>query len=162
MEGASDRAPNRRLRQILQVTRRSDQESTLEGSIGLVSSPVYAVQQHITPPQEVEPDDIPYPLTKEEALSFLENVLEIPNPEELIERDPMAFLNTYIYNMITKLPFTNLPHVSQPMNDKHNPTFEECKMAILRREGGHCFYKNTFSKALLDLMGYDTFHVGGK
>lgn len=50
MEGASDRAANRRLRQILQVTRRSDQESTLEGSIGLVSSPVYAVQQHITPP----------------------------------------------------------------------------------------------------------------
>lgn len=111
--------------------------------------------------QDVEPDDVPYPLTKEEALSFLENVLKIPNPEELIERDPMAFLNTYIYNMITKLPFTNLPHVSQPMNDKHNPTFEECKMAILRREGGHCFYKNTFSKALLDLMGYDTFHVGG-
>ncbi|KAJ8020994.1 hypothetical protein HOLleu_40743 [Holothuria leucospilota] len=33
--------------------------------------------------------------------------------------------------------------------------------AIFRRHGGYCFYTNIFFKALLDCMGYKTFHIGG-
>ncbi|KAJ8020996.1 hypothetical protein HOLleu_40745 [Holothuria leucospilota] len=108
-----------------------------------------------------ENDDIPYPLTRDEALYFLENVLLIPDPIILFKQDHILFLNTYLHRMITEIPFTNIPQVSQPMDEKHCPTFTECKEAIFSRQGGHCFYKNIFSKALLDLMGYKTFHVGG-
>lgn len=127
----------------------------------LVFSPVKSLQHEMMYNAIPEQDDIPYPLTREEAFCILENILLIADPVELLQQDPILFLNKFIHRMITEIPFSNIPLVSQHMDNKHCPTFTECKEAIICRQGGHCFYKNIFSKALLDLMGYKTFHVGG-
>ncbi|KAJ8018222.1 hypothetical protein HOLleu_43913 [Holothuria leucospilota] len=99
--------------------------------------------------QNPDQDDIPYPLTRKEAFHFLENVLLISDPAKLLKKDSVMFLNTFIHGMTTKIPFTSIPDVSKPINDKHLPTFAECKEAIFSREGGDCFYKNIFLKLCL-------------
>ena len=103
---------------------------------------------------------MPYPLTQEEAHSFIENVLKIPDHRELIKDGRLNFLNVFTKQMNIVIPFTNIQMASQPFTGKRCTTFLECKEDVLKRIGGHCFYMNVFSKALLDRLGFKTFHVG--
>ncbi|XP_071811175.1 uncharacterized protein [Apostichopus japonicus] len=107
------------------------------------------------------PEDVEYPLSKAEVFSFLENVLAMSKPNELLERDRHEFLARFTLLMNTKIPFSNLHIISTPnLVTFRLPTLQECKEALLQGYGGNCFYINMFTKALLDLLGFKTFHVG--
>lgn len=99
-----------------------------------------------------------YPLTKREALSFLEDKLEIPNPEKLATEDRQLFLNTFVEQMKYKLPFTNIPEFTSEGNI-NVLSIHELKKAVVTMKGTSCIGLNAFAQALLNHFNFRSLGV---
>ncbi|XP_071812750.1 uncharacterized protein [Apostichopus japonicus] len=105
--------------------------------------------------------DVPYPLTKSEAIHFLEKVLKVPNPVKLCQENKISFLKKVTEGMNRALPFSNVVLLGRDRDLRVAPSLEECKQEVKALRGGSCFIVNTFNKALLELMGFRCHHVPG-
>ncbi|KAJ8020997.1 hypothetical protein HOLleu_40746 [Holothuria leucospilota] len=110
--------------------------------------------------QTRETEDIPYPLTDDEALYFLENILKISQPLKLLKKDRVEFLNVFLFQMNTYIPFNNIQFVGRVFDKDYSLTFSEGKMAMFAQQGSTCLTINLFTKAILDSLGYKAFHIG--
>ncbi|KAJ8038473.1 hypothetical protein HOLleu_15909 [Holothuria leucospilota] len=100
-----------------------------------------------------------YPLTKEEALKFLECNLGIPTSQICTDGKSMEFLNRVIKEMDRSLPFNNFTRLTEGPLSNFKP--EDWKNKILSGQGGTCRCKNPFMKALLECLGYTTLQIPG-
>ncbi|KAJ8041160.1 hypothetical protein HOLleu_11898 [Holothuria leucospilota] len=104
-------------------------------------------------------DDISYNLTKHEALTYLENILGIPDPVSFVNKNKVAFLQEMMRQTKLKLPFTN--HTFMLTEDILNVYYlQEIKQALFKHEGGNCMALNTFTSAVLQCLGFDTYLIG--
>lgn len=159
MAESQGKAPQR-LMQLMRMFLTTMDDVSNRKNVDVVPKRTTAIQEQIMVPDAQEEGDIPYPLTDEEALNFLENILHIPKPLELLERDHLEFLNVFLLHMHTEIPFTNIQINSRILDRDYFPSFEEGKKAMFARQGGNCLIINFFTKAILDLLGYKTFHIG--
>lgn len=107
-----------------------------------------------------------FPLTKGEAICFIEEVLQLREPNRKMEENRLEFLNQVVKSMYSTIPFTNLG------NTKDNvtlmmPDFADIKDAMFSRQGGTCVNFTIFTFALLEALDYDVYicdggHAGGK
>lgn len=104
-------------------------------------------------------EDVSYNLTKGEALSFVEKVLDIPTPEDLILANKEYFIKEFVRQVNLKIPFTNIPFVTN--KGLATLSLNECKEAMFARQGGNCMIINTFAKAVIELFGINCYIVGG-
>lgn len=103
--------------------------------------------------------DIPYPLTKEEALYFVKYKLGIHDPEAAMKENPLQLLDNVIDKINRVIPFTNINYFkSTPL---WHYSIDMLKKHMLTLQGGTCFWINPFTKALLDALGYKTHHICG-
>lgn len=98
-----------------------------------------------------------FPLTREEAFSFLEDTLQISDWRLKLDTDPRNLLNTITQSMLCRIPFTNLPLVGQKIHFVTPSSFLEVKKAMFSRIGGGCVDFTMFTYALLSCLGYDCF-----
>ncbi|KAJ8041158.1 hypothetical protein HOLleu_11896 [Holothuria leucospilota] len=101
-------------------------------------------------------DDISYNLTKHEALTYLENVLGIPDPVSFVNKNKVAFLQEMMRQTNVKVPFTNIMALSFREDGIQGPSLNEIKQALYTRQGGHCMAINSFTSAVLQCLGFDT------
>ncbi|CAH1782137.1 unnamed protein product, partial [Owenia fusiformis] len=98
-------------------------------------------------------------LTKEEAVTFLSDVLQFENWNEELQNDKVEFVNHLMIKYQQKQPFQTLSLLSEDLNARKIPTWEEIKTAIFTKEGGLCHTLNTFIWMLLKALGYDVYLV---
>ncbi|KAJ8036105.1 hypothetical protein HOLleu_19976 [Holothuria leucospilota] len=97
-----------------------------------------------------------YPLTKEEAFSFVENVLGLEHPDTLFKTDPLKNL-TKIAERIKKLsPFTTMAFWDGSLFQLND---DYCKHHMFHGHGGGCLVINPFTRAVLEHLGYTTYDV---
>ena len=100
------------------------------------------------------------PLSKVEAMNFLEKVLGIDNPEVKLSTDKCTFLNELVRSYVERIPFQNIHLLAKAYNGKyHVPLWPEIKEAMLSGCGGICFTVGVFMKVLLQTLGYDVYFV---
>ncbi|KAJ8028728.1 hypothetical protein HOLleu_31045 [Holothuria leucospilota] len=95
----------------------------------------------------------PYPLSRREAFSFVENVLGLEHPDTLFKTDPIQNLTKIAERMKKVSPFTTMQFFDGSpfqINDEY------CKGHMLHGHGGGCIFINPFTKALLEQLGYKT------
>lgn len=107
-----------------------------------------------------------FPLTKEEAVCFVKEVLQLPEPNRKMEENRLEFLNQVIKLMYFTIPFTNLGNTKDCVTFVM-PNFAEIKEAMFSRQGGTCVNFTIFTFALLEAFDYDAYicdggHAGGK
>ncbi|XP_071821311.1 uncharacterized protein [Apostichopus japonicus] len=102
-----------------------------------------------------------FPLTKEEAVMYLEKVLDIPNPLLQIEKQgKFNFLCEVQRRTKMVQPFTVLTYIT-PEYQGRSPSQQQVKDMMLNKQGGGCPQINTFTKAVLQRMGYEAYNIGG-
>ncbi|KAJ8033024.1 hypothetical protein HOLleu_23145 [Holothuria leucospilota] len=146
----------RRLSQMLRMT-----SATENGRDSQIQIPSSLNKEESNVPNEVTSEvmELPYPLTKEEAIDFVENNLNIPDSEVFFQNNKLGFLNQIVERMNQVIPYTNMHFfTSVPV---WNLTGEDCKTHILSGQGGTCIWINPFTKALLEKIGYDAHLVCG-
>lgn len=112
MAESQGKAPQR-LMQLMRMFLTTMDDVSNRKNVDVVPKRTTAIQEQIMVPDAQEEGDIPYPLTDEEALNFLENILHIPKPLELLERDHLEFLNVFLLHMNTEIPFHQHPDQQQ-------------------------------------------------
>ncbi|XP_071811174.1 uncharacterized protein [Apostichopus japonicus] len=147
-------------RRLLRLQRMLLPAARSHRSLEVIQKPVTQTV-YLSSTHTCQENDIPYPLTEDEAFWFLQNVLAMDKPQELLRKDRCEFLDSFTHLMNVKIPFTNI-HIlaGQDLTSLTCPTLQECKEAMMKCYGGNCVYINIFSKALLDVLGFKTFHVG--
>ncbi|XP_076334737.1 uncharacterized protein LOC143238417 [Tachypleus tridentatus] len=98
-------------------------------------------------------------LSQHEALQFLKDILGILEPEFKLLSDHVSLVNEVIQAFSEKIPFQNLDLLSQDVNDKHLPTWDEIYLAVKQKRGGLCYTLNVFMKELLAALGFDVYHA---
>lgn len=101
-------------------------------------------------------------LSKEETLSYIRDVLEVPISELPDFSDPSAgseskkaFLETILPAHLEREPFQSIVLMSEEMKNRRRPSWDEIKRDIFSRHGGLCYWHNTFTYVLLESLGYD-------
>ena len=94
-------------------------------------------------------------LTKEEAVSFVKDVLNVPGIQDAFIKDKLAALNSLLYPFQKIAPFQNITLLSAPVYISTTPTPGEVHADIMARQGGMCFTLNYFMGQLLEALGYD-------
>ncbi|KAJ8032862.1 hypothetical protein HOLleu_22931 [Holothuria leucospilota] len=102
---------------------------------------------------------VSYNLTKEEALCFVEKVLDIPTPENLIHANKEYFIREFVRQVNLNIPFTNVPFITN--KGLTTLSLNECKEAMFTRQGGNCVIISSFVKAVIELLGIDCYTIGG-
>lgn len=102
--------------------------------------------------------NLEYPLTQTEAIFYVENVLQIPNPSERMSESPLQLLGEIQKQTKLLIPFTNVVFIK----DKGKPfTLTDSKRLMFQKEGGTCIVINSFTWAVLQQLGYETYLIGG-
>ena len=96
-------------------------------------------------------------LSKEEAVQFVTEVLGISSPMRKLGEDRTLFLNELIKAFHRSVPFQNITLLCQSEPDRHVPTWEEIKAALMGGFGGLCYSMGTFMRCLLEALGYETY-----
>ncbi|XP_076324555.1 putative arylamine N-acetyltransferase 2 isoform X2 [Tachypleus tridentatus] len=98
-------------------------------------------------------------LTKDEALYFVSNVLNIEEAEAKLAIDRKAFLDQVVQCIHEDIPFQNLFLLSMDPENRHLPTWVEIKEFMMRKRGGICYIINVFTKYLLQALGFNAYHA---
>ena len=103
------------------------------------------------------------PLSKEEAVYFLREILSIELPVQKLQKDKAKFLNEIVLAYIEKIPFQNLHLLAAAYRDhNHVPTWAEIKEAMMSGSGGICYTIDVFMKVLLETLGYKVYFAACK
>ena len=94
-------------------------------------------------------------LTKQEAYTFLKDILFISDPKSKMTEDPVAFLDLMLRKFHHHIPWNNIPNVACPPNERHVPTLAEMKKDVSCGIGGMCFTLNFFGLSLMRAVGYE-------
>ncbi|XP_013394787.1 arylamine N-acetyltransferase 1 [Lingula anatina] len=94
-------------------------------------------------------------ISKEEATTFVENVLGLTDIQTRLNQDKLSFLNDIIYEYHCKVPFHNLDLLALPVSERRIPNLAELKDRGLSGRGGLCYQNNTFLYFVLRVLGYD-------
>ena len=100
-------------------------------------------------------------LDKTEALKFITDVLGISSHLRELEQNRLLFLNELVKAFSHKIAFQNVTLLSQHLPDRHIPTWEEIKTAVMESRGGVCYTAGVFIKILLEALNYDTYFAAG-
>ncbi|ESP04522.1 hypothetical protein LOTGIDRAFT_237353 [Lottia gigantea] len=92
-------------------------------------------------------------LTKEEAVDFLKNIVNLESDFENLKLD-LTFLNNIISSILETLPFQNITLMANEVKDRSRPDWPEVKEAMLKKHGGLCYPMNLFLYRLLEALGY--------
>ncbi|XP_022254128.1 uncharacterized protein LOC111088400 [Limulus polyphemus] len=98
-------------------------------------------------------------LTKDEAVYFVSNVLDIAEAEEKLVTDRKIFLDQLVQRIHEDIPFQNLFLLSMEPENRHLPTWIEIKESMMRKRGGLCYIINVFMKYLLQALGFNAYHA---
>ena len=96
-------------------------------------------------------------LSKEEAVQFITKVLGISSPLKKLEEDRTLFLNDLIKAFYCSVLFQNITLLSKPEANRHVPTWEEVKAAVMGGRGGLCYPLSVFMTYLLEALGYEVY-----
>ncbi|KAI8771439.1 arylamine N-acetyltransferase 1 [Biomphalaria glabrata] len=99
-------------------------------------------------------------LTKEEALYFIENVLQVKDiPKSTIKDLPTEekfnFLHTILSRFLETEPFQSITLMAVDLDKRRRPTWQEIKTDMFACRGGLCYSQNAFMFALLTAIGLD-------
>jgi arylamine N-acetyltransferase len=98
------------------------------------------------------------PLSRVEAMNFVEKVLGIDTPEAKLSDDKCKFLNELVRSYVECIPFQNIHLLAMAYNGRnHVPLWPEIKQAMVSGCGGICFTVGVFMKVLLETLGYDVY-----
>ena len=100
-------------------------------------------------------------LDKTEALKFITDVLGVSSPLRKLEQNRLLFLNELVKAFSDRIPFQNVTLLSQPPSDRHVPTWEEIKTAVMESRRGLCYTLGVFINILLEALNYDTYFAAG-
>ncbi|BFZ20185.1 hypothetical protein BsWGS_23224 [Bradybaena similaris] len=92
--------------------------------------------------------------TREEAVKFLTENLNIPNVEQRLKSDRKNLLDEIATNIQTHLPFQNLKLLSEVPEKRHRPSLDEIKADLMSGIGGLCFNLNIATYFLLKAAGF--------
>ena len=99
--------------------------------------------------------------TRERAVKFLTEVLDLPNPEQLLRGDRLEALSVIFESYLEHIPFQCLTLMAESPSNRRRPTIEESIAEVETGKGGLCYSINVFLKVLLDALGYSTYHTKG-
>ncbi|XP_071516020.1 uncharacterized protein [Panulirus ornatus] len=94
------------------------------------------------------------------ALGFVEKV-GVSDGEDLLSRDPVAFINSLLKGFMEHVPFQSVSMIAVPEEERHIPSLEEVVEAGLSLEGGVCFTLNTFMCIVLRALGFHAHVLDG-
>lgn len=100
-------------------------------------------------PVRMDPDLQQMNLTNDDAIWFLENVLQMPIADEFCP--DLNNLNKLIVAMLECVPFHNLTLLTR---ERRPPTMDEIKKDMMLGIGGPCSVVNSFFAVLLDVLGF--------
>ena len=99
------------------------------------------------------------PMEQVEAISFVTNNLCIPDVQRKLNESKYELLCEIVRAFHEKIPFQSLILLSVPLPKRRKPILDEILSDIQSFKGGLCYTINTFSKLLLEALGYIVFHV---
>ena len=100
------------------------------------------------------------PLSKVEAMDFVEKILGIGNPEVKLSEDKWTFLSEIVHSYVERIPFQNILLLAKAYKgENHVPLWSEIKQDMFSGCGGICFTLGVFMKVLLQTLGYDAYFV---
>lgn len=102
--------------------------------------------------KDMESSDI---ITRQEALSFLSDVLCVASPAIKLDRDREAFLNDVIRAWHHHIPYQTVSNIATPPLKRHVPSLAEIKKDNLAKIGGLCYHLNIFCLHVLRVLGFD-------
>ncbi|KAK6196154.1 hypothetical protein SNE40_001436 [Patella caerulea] len=95
-------------------------------------------------------------LSKKEAISFLTEILQLNNVNELLDSsNNFDIINTIMRSYREKEPFQNITLLATDPADRHRPTWTEIKQDMFLRKGGLCYSHHIFLYALLKALNFD-------
>ncbi|KAJ8039681.1 hypothetical protein HOLleu_13761 [Holothuria leucospilota] len=98
-------------------------------------------------------------LSKEEAVLFLRDVLQVPNSLLLEKQPSLPFLNGIIKSYQNTIPWQTVTSWAVPNSQRHLPTWGEIKKRQFAKEGGMCYENNMFMKELLNALNFDVCYI---
>ena len=96
-------------------------------------------------------------LSKEQALSYLNNKLQITDFDKDFRNDKRSTLNNIMSQYLGVVPFQGVSQLSIDPDKRVAPTLEENIQFGLTCEGGRCWTMNSFMCVLLDVLGYNVY-----
>ncbi|KAL5460335.1 hypothetical protein EMCRGX_G033780 [Ephydatia muelleri] len=100
-------------------------------------------------------------LSEDEAYTFITDVLKLTDAREKLISNRVKFLDDLIKAHHSVVPFQNVTLLSQPIEERHVPTWNDIKAAVMGGYGGLCYTLAGFMKALLAALGYDVHFASG-
>lgn len=97
-------------------------------------------------------------LTKEEAIFYLQNILDIQDPISLAKKHRFDFLCEVQRQTKIVQPFTTVSFLPD-FSELRAPTKEEVKEAMFQKQGGGCLQINSVTRAVLRQLGYEAYIV---
>lgn len=94
-------------------------------------------------------------LSEAEACTFIADILKLGDAREKLISNRVKFLDDLIKAHYSIVPFQNVTLLSQPVEERHVPTWNEIKAAVMGGYGGLCYTLAGFMKALLAALGYN-------
>ncbi|KAJ8023928.1 hypothetical protein HOLleu_36507 [Holothuria leucospilota] len=102
-------------------------------------------------------DNAEVSVTKEEAINFVEKVLELHNPIAAVTKNPLEFLQELHKKLRYSVPFTNLSYATKAGLQTVDP--KQKKDLLFRQQGGLCFDVFPLIKAVFQHLGYKPFLI---
>lgn len=96
-------------------------------------------------------------VTKEEAVEYLKTVLEIPEPVTMREQNAYDLLCEVQRRTRLTQPFNNVIYLQEGIKA---PSQQENKDIMKKKQGGGCLCINSFTRAVLEVMGYEVYNPG--
>lgn len=97
--------------------------------------------------------------SKERAEVFVTEVLHLPHPDRLFQKDKLGLLSQIVVTFQAVIPFQNFSLMAVPLSKRRVPTMETNIKEVEAGRGGLCYTLNTFMKLLLEALGYTVHHV---
>ena len=92
-----------------------------------------------------------------EAISFVTNNLCIPDVQRKLNESKYELLCEIVMAFHEKIPVQGLSLMTEPLPKRRKPTLDEVLIDIRSFKGGLCYTINTFSKLLLEALGYNVY-----
>lgn len=102
-----------------------------------------------------------YSITREEALCFLRDALQMDSVDTKLKTDKIAFLAELIKAIGHHIPYQTVTGLSTPHEDRRLPTATDIKKDLTSKVGGLCYQLNVFGWMLLRALGFDALLVVG-
>ncbi|XP_041472346.1 uncharacterized protein LOC121421645 [Lytechinus variegatus] len=102
-----------------------------------------------------------YKITREEALSFLQDVLNLESALSKLKTDKIAFLNEFFKAFSHHVPYQTVKALSTPPDARSLPTSADIKKSVTSKEGGLCYQLNLFAWMLLCALEFEAHLVSG-